>query len=185
MKERSTSELSFYKKVIEALLFVSGRVLTLKELAKVCDGLSLDEVEAIIKDLRKDYEGRGVVIREVAHGYRVETIPEVSEYIKRVVKPKNQRLTRSQLETLAIVAYFQPITRAEVSAKRGGVDAGPALKHLLERGLVKVVGRKQVPGRPPLYGTTPFFLEYFGLKSLDELPPLEELKKMAGIEDNS
>jgi segregation and condensation protein B len=184
MKERSTSKLSFYKKVIEALLFVSGRVLTLKELAKVCDGLSLDEVDTIIKELRKDYEGRGVIIREVAHGYRVETIPEVLEYIKRVVKPKNQRLTRSQLETLAIVAYFQPITRAEDSAKWGGVDSGPALKHVLERGLVKGVGRKQVPGRPPSLRHYPFFLEYFGVKSLDELPPLEELKKMAGIEDN-
>jgi segregation and condensation protein B len=88
MKERSTSKLSFYKKVIEALLFVSRRVLTLRELANVCDGLLLDEVETIIKELRKDYEGRGVIIRKVAHGYRVETIPEVLESIKRVVKPK-------------------------------------------------------------------------------------------------
>jgi len=185
MRELSTSELSFYKRVIEALLYVAGRVVSVGELARVCDGLTQAEVESIIKELIKEYEGRGVVIREVAHGYRVDTIPEVSSYIKKFLKPKGQHLTRSQLETLAIVVYFQPITRAEVSAKRGGVDAGPALKTLLERGFIKVVGRKQVLGRPPLYGTTSFFLEYFGLKSLEELPPLEELKKIAGVENSS
>ncbi len=176
------SRKEFYKKVIEALLFTAGRALSPKEISRICDNLSLSEVKQILEELRQEYEGRGVVIREVAKGFRVETSPEVSLYIRELLQPKGFRWTKSLLETLAIIAYFQPLTRAEISAKRGGVDPSSALKILLERGLIKVVGRKEVPGRPPLYGTTNFFLEYFGLKSLDELPPLEELEKLTALE---
>ncbi len=108
----------------------------------------------------------------------MESNPEVSEYLKKFFQPRSFRWTKPLLETLAIVAYFQPITRAEISAKRGGVEVSPHLKTLLERGFIKVVGRKAIPGRPALYGTTTYFLEYFGLNSLQDLPPLEELEKL-------
>lgn len=169
----------FYKKVIEALLFCAGRSLTLKEISKICDGLPKHEVKKILEELKKDYSERGIRVSEVAEGYRIETIPEVAEYIKVLLKPKKFRWTKALLETLAIIAYFQPITRAEISAKRGGVDVGSSLKILLENDFIKIVGRKAVPGKPALYGTTKFFLEYFGLKSLDDLPPLEELKSLS------
>ncbi len=168
----------FYKKVIEAMLFSAGKSLRLKEISRVCDDLDLEVVRRILEELKEDYRDRGVRIVEVAGGYRVETVPEVSEYMKRLHKPKTMRWTKPLLETLAIVAYFQPVTRAEISAKRGGVDVSGTLKVLLEKGFVEVAGRKEVPGRPLLYKTTNFFLEYFGLKSLKDLPPLEELKKL-------
>lgn len=170
---------NFYKKAIEAILFCAGRSLKAKEISEICDGLPVSEVKKLIEELKTEYSERGVRIVEVAGGYRVETIPEVADYIKRLLKPKKFRWTKALLETLAIIAYFQPITRAEISAKRGGVDVSNSLKVLLENDFIEIVGRKQVPGRPALYGTTKFFLEYFGLKSLEDLPSLEELKNLS------
>ena len=173
---------SFYKKVIEALLFCAGKTLKPAEIARICDGIPISEVEEILWELQIEYRKRGINLKEVAGGYRVETAPEVAEYVKKLFQRKGMKWTNSLLETLAIIAYFQPITRAEISAKRGGVDVSSAIKILLERKMIKVVGKKDVPGRPILYGTTDFFLEYFGLKSLKDLPPLEEVKKLAGKE---
>lgn len=169
----------FYKKVIEALLFCAGRSLKLKEISEICDKLPIDEVRKILEELKNDYSERGIRLAEVAEGYRMETIPESAEYLKKLLKPKKFRWTKALLETLAIIAYFQPITRAEISAKRSGVDVSSSLRVLLENDFIEIVGRKNLPGRPVLYGTTKFFLEYFGLKSLDDLPPLEELKKLS------
>ena len=173
---------SLYKKVIEALLFCSGKPVKLKELSKVCDDLPISDVKYIIEELKKEYQGRGIKLTEVAGGYRFETASEVSDYLKRYFKPKGFKWSKALLETLAIIAYFQPITRAEVSAKRGGVDVSGSIKVLIEKGFVEVAGKKDVPGRPLLYKTTDYFLEYFGLKSLKDLPPLEELKKLVGKE---
>jgi len=170
---------NFYKKAIEAILFCAGRSLKAKEISEICDGLPVSEVKKLIEELKTEYSERGVRIVEVAGGYRVETIPEVADYIKRLLKPKKFRWTKALLETLAIIAYFQPITKAEISAKRGGVDVSNSLRVLLENDFIEIVGRKQVPGRPALYGTTKFFLEYFGLKSLEDLPSLEELKNLS------
>ncbi len=172
----------FYKKVIEALLMCAGRALTLREISKICDNISVPVVERIIETLKQEYQDRGIKIEEVANGYRMETVPEVAEYLKRFFKPRGFRWTKPLLETLAIIAYFQPITRAEISAKRGGVDVSASLKVLLEKGLIEIIGRKEVPGRPLLYGTSRFFLEYFGLKSIKDLPPLEEIKSLVGKE---
>jgi segregation and condensation protein B len=169
----------FYKKVIEALLFCAGRSLKAKEISEICDKLPVSEVKKIVEELKADYSDRGLRISEVAEGYRIETIPEVSDYLKKLLKPRKFKWTKALLETLAIIAYFQPITRAEISAKRGGVDVSSSLKILLENDFIEVVGRKPVPGRPALYGTTKFFLEYFGLKSLNDLPPIEELKNLS------
>lgn len=170
---------SFYKKVIEAILFCAGRAVKVKELLALFENqLSQRELEDILEELKRDYEFRGVRILPVAGGFRVESSQEVSEYLKKFFQPKSFKWTKPLLETLAIIAYFQPITRAEISAKRGGVEVSPHIKTLLERGFIRVVGRKAVPGRPALYGTTTYFLEYFGLNSLQDLPPLEELEKL-------
>jgi len=173
---------NFYKKVIEALLHCAGRSLTPSEISRICDNLSISEVQQILKDLIKEYAERGIRIAEVAEGYRIETIPEVAEYIKKLIKPKKFKWTKSLLETLAIIAYFQPLTRAEISAKRGGIDVSSSLRVLLENNFLEVVGRSVVLGRPVLYSTTKFFLEYFGLKSLKDLPPIEELKNLYELE---
>jgi len=169
---------TFYKKVVEGILFCAGRAVSLRELSTICDGLYRKEISKILEELKIELEGRAFRLKEVANGYRVETIPEISEYLRAFLKPKSFRWTRPLVETLAIVAYFQPITKAEISAKRGGVEVTGPLKILLENNFIKVVGRKEVPGRPLLYGTTSFFLEYFGLKSLKDLPSIEELKKL-------
>jgi segregation and condensation protein B len=169
---------SLYKKIIEALLFCAGKPLKIKDIQGVIENISPSEIENILEELKLDYSNRGLRIVEVANGYRVESAPEVSEYLKKYFQPQGIKWTRALLETLAIIAYFQPISRAEISAKRGGVEVGPFLKSLLERGFIKIVGRKAVPGRPALYGTTSFFLEYFGLKSLEDLPPLGEMEKL-------
>ncbi|WP_038055760.1 SMC-Scp complex subunit ScpB [Thermodesulfobacterium hydrogeniphilum] len=170
----------FYKKVIEALLFCAGKSLKPKEISKICDNIPTFKIKEIIEELKKEYKNRGIRIAEVGEGYRIETIPEVAEYLKKFFKPRGFRWTKALLETLAIVAYFQPITRAEISAKRGGIDVSGTLKVLLENGFIEVIGRKEVPGRPLLYGTSQFFLEYFGLKSIKDLPPLDEIKNLAG-----
>ncbi|NPA39564.1 MAG: SMC-Scp complex subunit ScpB [Thermodesulfobacteria bacterium] len=167
-----------YKKVIEALLICGGKPLKLKEISKICDDLPLELVRKIIEELKEEYKDRGVQLVEVAGGFRMESNPEVASYLKRLFKPKGFKWTKPLLETLAIIAYFQPITRAEISAKRGGVDVSGSIKVLLEKGFIEVAGRKEVPGRPILYRTSKFFLEYFGLKSVSDLPPLEELKKL-------
>jgi len=174
----------FYKKVIEAILFCAGRPVRVKELVSLFENqISPKEIESILEELQREYEFRGVRILPVAGGFRVESDPEVSEYLRKFLQPRTFKWTKPLLETLAIIAYFQPITRAEISAKRGGVEVSPHLKTLLERGFIKVVGRKEVPGKPALYGTTNYFLEYFGLNSLKDLPPLEELEKLIHQEE--
>ncbi|WP_374713486.1 SMC-Scp complex subunit ScpB, partial [Symbiobacterium terraclitae] len=160
------------KMILEALLLASPEPLTIRRIAEV---IGLDEKDAAIlmADLQKDYEapGRGLAIRELAGGYVLTTRPEAAEYVERLLQPRSRGLSHAALETLAIIAYRQPITRAEIEAVRG-VKVDRALETLLERRLVADVGRKEAPGRPILYGTTPEFLKYFGLKELSDLPPV-------------
>ena len=161
---------------IEAMLFVSDKPITLKELSK---GLQLDKKRTLelLSELRVEYENRGIRIDEVADGYAFRTHPSIAEYVRNFLEQRPVKLSRAQLETLSIVAYRQPITRPEVDDIRG-VDCGPVLKGLLERDLVRILGKKDEPGRPMLYGTTPAFLELFGLKSLQELPTLREFAEL-------
>ncbi|MBX6422486.1 SMC-Scp complex subunit ScpB [Thermosulfurimonas sp. F29] len=166
-------------KAIEAILLAAGRTVRVRDLREVFPGISESELEEILRELSESYRGRGMRIREVAGGWRLETAPEVAEYVRIYLRPKPRRLSPAALETLAVVAYRQPVTRAEIEAARGVDSSGP-LRFLLETGFVRVVGRKEVPGRPLLYGTTNYFLEFFGLKSLQDLPPLEEIRKLAG-----
>lgn len=170
--------------VIEALLFVSGEPVSVARLASVIDNVSKAEVEAALAVLQDQLaqDGRGIQLVKVAGGYRLVTKPDYAPWLKRLDKAKAaQKLSRSALESLAIIAYKQPLVRAEIEEIRG-VETSGVLRTLLERKLVRIVGRKEVPGRPIMYGTTRFFLEHFGLEDLSQLPPLREFKELGEAE---
>ncbi len=162
--------------ILEALLFAAGEPLTLARLADVVPGPTRGELRAALIELaaRSERDGRGIRLVEVAGGYQFRTDPQHAEWVRRLFQQRPWRLTRATLDTLAIVAYRQPITRAEIEAIRG-VDADSVLASLLSRKLIKIVGRKEVIGRPLLYATTRQFLEVFGLRDLTELPALGEV----------
>ena len=162
--------------IIEALIFASEGPLTEEEIKRVVPGVAPREIREALRDLTKVYDegSGGVFICEVAGGWQFRTRPEFAEYIKAMLEQKPKRLSRAALETLAIVAYRQPVVRTDVERIRG-VDSGGVLKILLERNLVRILGKKDVPGKPLLYGTTKDFLETFGLRDIKALPTLREL----------
>jgi len=166
------------KYIIEALLFVSDRPLSLDEINTV---LETDKAVIVssISELKEEYQNNhSFGIREVAGGYQLVTDSEYSPWLRKLFQGgRKERLSKAALETVAIAAYKQPVTKPEVAQIRG-VDVDGVMKKLLEKGLVRVAGRKKVVGRPLLYATTKKFLEYFGLNSLKELPPLDELVEM-------
>lgn len=161
------------KKLIECLFFVSQEPLKLDRIKDICQA-SPAELKQAIEELSAEYRDRGFTLRQVAGGWQFFTAPEYVTYIEQLYKPKIQQLSKAGLETLAIIAYKQPITRQEIENIRQ-VSADSAISTLLERHLIKDVGRRNVPGRPILYGTTEEFLSFFGLNSLDNLPDLESL----------
>ena len=167
------------KAVIEALMFISGSPLTVKKIADVIDGTGEREIREVLQSLVKDYEERrsGIRIVEVAGGYQMRTHQEMAQWIKKFIGLKPVALSRAALETLAVIAYRQPIMKSEIEKVRG-VDVSGTLKGLLEKGLIRIVGRKDVPGRPIIYGTTKKFLEVFNLRDLSELPTLRELREL-------
>jgi segregation and condensation protein B len=155
--------------IIEALIFASEKPLTEDEIRRIVPDTAPREIKAALSDLRKIYEegSGGISIVEVAGGYQFRTRSEFSEYIKLMLEGKPKRLSRAALETLAIIAYRQPIVRSDIERIRG-VDSGGVVKILLERNLIRILGKKDVPGKPLLYGTTKDFLETFGLKDLNK-----------------
>jgi segregation and condensation protein B len=165
--------------ILEALLFVTDKPLT-EEAIRQCTGLELDIIRKQLRKLQGSYRDgvRGIVLHEVAGGWQFRTDPGTSEFVRRFLKVKPQRLTRAALETLAIVAYRQPVTRPEIEDIRA-VDSGAVLKALLERRLIKIIGKKDEVGRPLLYGTTPEFLEFFNLRDLGSLPTLREFQELS------
>ena len=170
--------------VLEALLFVSPEPVPVSRLATAVGNVSKAEVEQALRRLEEDLaqEGRGIQLVKLAGGYRLVTKAEYAPWLKRLDKAKAaQKLSRSALESLAIIAYKQPLVRAEIEEIRG-VETSGVLRTLLERKLVRIVGRKEVPGRPIMYGTTKFFLEHFGLQDLTQLPPLREFKELGEAE---
>ena len=170
--------------VLEALLFVSAEPVPVSRLATAVGTVSKAEVEQALKRLEQDLaqEGRGIQLVKLAGGYRLVTKAEYAPWLKRLDKAKAaQKLSRSALESLAIIAYKQPLVRAEIEEIRG-VETSGVLKTLLERKLVRIVGRKEVPGRPIMYGTTKFFMEHFGLEDITQLPPLREFKELGEAE---
>jgi segregation and condensation protein B len=167
--------------VVEALLFVAEEPLPLVKLQEVLGDEDPAATEATIRELAQSLEeaGRGLMVQEVAGGFRLTTRPEAHDWIQRLQEIRPTRLSRAALETLAIIAYKQPITRAEIEAIRG-VAADGVLRTLLERGLIRLLGRKAEAGRPILYGTSNTFLEHFGFKALGDLPSLREIDELIG-----
>ena len=165
------------KQILEALLFASDAPVPLSALVEVLDGLGPSEVSAILTELGREYEEteRGVALAEIAGGYQILSRRECAPWIEEMLRSRRKaRLSRAGLETLAIVAYKQPITKVEIDGIRG-VDSGGSLHTLLERNLVLIRGRSKAVGRPLLYGTTPDFLSYMGINELSDLPELKEL----------
>jgi segregation and condensation protein B len=156
---------------VEALLFVASESLTIKQLAKLTHATEM-EIAATLQRVEADFADRGIVLREVAGGYRFASAPAARDVVEAYLLPPKTNLSTPALETLAIIAYMQPVTKSEIEAIRG-VASDSVVSTLLDRNLVGEAGRKDVVGRPMLYKTTPEFLESFGLRSLDDLPPME------------
>src|SRR5204862_6331134 len=171
------------KAIVEALIFASPEPLTPRQLYKLLDSEPKEDVQAAIAALKRDYDrAGGLQFVEVAGGYQIVTRPDLHEWVRRLFHERStQKLTLQSLETLAVVAYKQPITALEISEIRG-VDTSGVLNTLLERHMVKIVGRKQVVGRPFLYATTKEFLIRFGLNDLSDLPKVEDMAEALGFE---
>jgi segregation and condensation protein B len=174
------------KAILESLLFAAGEPVALAQLANALDSVPREEIRRALAGMATDYANgnRGIMLDEVAGGYQLRTPREHAMYVRRLLAAKPPRLSRPLLETLAIIAYRQPITRPEIEQLRG-VDTGGVLDTLSERGLIKIAGRKDAPGRPMMYSTTPEFLELFGLKDIDSLPDLEEFRAIEGMIDHA
>jgi segregation and condensation protein B len=174
----------YVKNVIEAALLAAGRPLTMDELVSVFDerdGSNAEEVRGAIAALTAEYETRGLELLEVASGYRIQIRAAVAQPVSRLWQERPAKYSRALLETLALVAYRQPITRGEIEQIRG-VSVNPnIIKTLLERSWIRVVGHRDVPGKPELLGTTREFLDYFSLKKLDDLPTLAQLKELEDL----
>jgi segregation and condensation protein B len=167
------------KSILESLLFVADGPLTVQRLTEVIDGAGKEDIRSVLEELDNELQDsrRGIRLVEVAGGYQLRTAKANADWVKKFLGGRPARMGRATLETLAIVAYRQPITKAEIEAIRG-VDVDGVITTLLERNLVRAVARKDVPGRPFLYGTTPEFLELFNLKDLAQLPTLKEMEEM-------
>ena len=164
------------KTVLESLIFVSDHTVSAQQLARMVK-VKLAVVREALAELTEDYRDRGIELVEVAGGFQFRSAASSADYVREYVAQRPVRLTRAQLETLALIAYRQPITRPEIDEVRG-VDSGSAVRVLLERELIKMLGRKDEPGRPLLYGSTPHFLEFFGMRSLKDLPTLREFTEL-------
>jgi len=173
------------KQIIEGALLAAGRPLSVDSILSLFldeDQPSRDEIREAIKILQDDCVNRGVELKEVSTGFRYQVKADLAEWVARLWEEKASKYSRASLETLALIAYRQPITRSEIEDVRGVSVSSHIVKSMLEREWVRVIGHRDVPGRPALYGTTKTFLDYFGLKSLSELPPLAELRNIESIE---
>ncbi len=167
------------KSIIEAALMAAGEALTIERLQglfEAGEAPGREEVRRVIAELSADYARRGIEVREVAGGYRIQVRAELSPWLSRLWEEKPARYSRALLETLALIAYRQPITRGEIEQVRGVTVSTSIVRTLEERGWIRVVGRKDMPGRPAMYATTRAFLEHFNLRSLDNLPDLATLQ---------
>jgi len=168
------------KPILEALIFVSDKPLAISQIKEVMENVSEDEIRRAVSELNQDYQTtkRSFIIQEVAGGFRMATRPEFASWLRSLYKSNvKERLTRPSLETLAIIAYKQPVTKPDIEAIRG-VNTDGVITTLLERGLVKIAGRKDSPGRPLLYATTDEFLTHFGLGGISDMPKLPEVQQL-------
>jgi segregation and condensation protein B len=174
----------YVKNVVEASLLAAGRPLTAEDLASVFDerdGSIAHEVQQAIATLTEEYETRGLELKEVSSGYRIQIRPAVAQPVARLWQERPAKYSRALLETLALIAYRQPITRGEIEQIRGVAVNPNIIKTLHERNWIRVVGHRDVPGKPELLGSTREFLDYFGLKKLDDLPTLAQLKELEDL----
>ncbi|MCX7918389.1 MAG: SMC-Scp complex subunit ScpB [bacterium] len=170
-------EISEVKPIIESLLFVADEPLTIRKFKQIIEDVDEATIKQALAELKLEYSqnGRAIQLVEIANGYQLATRPRYAEWVKKLIQSTTKfRLTKPALETLTIIAYRQPVMRAEIEAIRG-VDSGGVIQTLLEKKLIRVTGRKEVVGRPLLYGTTQEFLDHFGLRNLSDLPTIEEV----------
>ena len=173
------------KNIVESLLFVAETPLSVENIKNAIPEAEADQIKQTILELKEEYELKngGFLIHEVAGGYQFRTRPEYKEWIRRLLQPKPPKLSKPAMETLAIIAYRQPILRSEVEHIRG-VNSGNSIRVLLERKLIRVLGRREIPGRPLVYATTKKFLETFDLKDLKDLPSLKEIDELENKSGN-
>ena len=172
------------KQLIEASLFVLGKPLSakmLKDTVLVDFTVSRDKIKAALDELQQDYQDRGVQLVKVAGGYRFQTLDVLSPFLQPLWQEKAPKYSRATLETLAVIAYRQPVTRGDIEQVRGVAISSHIIKSLSDRHWIKVVGHKEVPGRPALYATTLEFLAYFGLDTLADLPPLSDTESLQAV----
>ena len=178
-------EINKLKNILEAVLLAAERSLTVVQLEALFEldeeRPTRDEIRKALHEMEEDYQTRGYELKRVASGYRLQVKQEFSTWVGRLWEEKPARYTRALLETMALIAYRQPITRGEIEEVRGVSVSSNIIKTLLERDWIKVLGHKDVPGKPTLYGTTKEFLDYFNLKKLDQLPSLAEIKDLDSI----
>ena len=177
-------ESSQLKNIVEAALLAAGSPLTVGQLQALFgdkDAPEKQEIRAVLKELAEDYAGRGIELREVASGFRVQVMDSMSPWLSKLWEERPPRYSRALMETLAIIAYRQPVTRGDIEEIRGVSVTSNIIRTLLEREWIKVVGHRDVPGKPAMFGTTRSFLDYFGLKKLDDLPPLAELANLEPV----
>ncbi len=174
------------QRILEGALLASGNPLSVQQLSNLFEeGERPDneQIRATLEDISNEYQGRGFELKQVASGYRFQVIKEVAPWVSRLWDEKPQRYSRALLETLSLIAYRQPITRGDIEDIRGVAVSSHIIKTLLEREWVRVVGHKDVPGRPAMFATTRKFLDYFNMKSLDELPTLAEIKDLDSMNE--
>ncbi len=175
-----------FQQILEAALMVAGRPLTTQMMQKLFDESEQPEtgfIKSVLATIAAKYENSGIELREVASGYQFQAKTELSPWLSRLWEERAPRYSRAFLETLALIAYRQPITRAEIEEIRGVTASSNIIKTLMEREWIKIMGYRDVPGKPALYGTTKTFLDYFNLKSLTELPTLTELKDLDSFDE--
>ncbi|KFZ37970.1 segregation and condensation protein B [Shewanella mangrovi] len=172
------------KQLVEASIFVQSKAVTitaLRETVLAEFSVSRDRLKAVIEELIHDYQERGVQLVKVAGGYRFQTRDSLSGPLQMLWQEQAPRYSRATLETLAVIAYQQPVTRGEIEAVRGVAVSSQIIKNLVDRGWIKAIGHKEVPGRPALYATTSEFLSYFGLDALRDLPPLTDAESLQTV----
>ena len=180
--ELSAEQFAALKLQIEGLLFAANKPMTAKQLQGLFSEYEQPEIKPIKKalaELKDDYQDRGINLVEIASGYQFRVIPALAPYVSRLSEERAPRYSRAFLETLAIIAYRQPLTRGEIEQVRGVAVSSQILKTLQEREWIRIVGHKEVPGKPALFATTKTFLDYFNLKHLEDLPPLADLITIA------
>jgi segregation and condensation protein B len=172
------------KRIIEALLFASNKAMSVKQLQQVFPELEqpeADDIQSAVEQLIDDYAHRAIELKKVASGYRFQVKADVSPWVGRLFEEKPPKYSRALLETLAIIAYRQPVTRGDIEDIRGVSVSSNIIKTLMEREWVRIVAHKEIPGRPALFGTTKQFLDYFNLAALSELPTLQEMADLSAL----